>query len=138
VPGAQYEQDAARSVGGDLADHFADEQIGEDALTSPAADDYQIGVAFLRFRDDFPIRLRPAPYPDVELDAGSARLASQLEDSGERLLFRTGHGPGRDRLVFDVAHHRQHAAERNPDSPGEPQRDPFGARVVLGVLGRQQ
>ena len=107
-------------------------------MPAPAADDDKIGITFLRLRDDFPIRLRSAPYPDVELDAGSMCLASQLGDSGKRHFFRAGHGLGRNRLVLDVADHRQHAEKRHAGSPGQFERDPFGTRVVFGMLGRQQ
>ena len=137
--GARHQQHAARARRRDLADHLADHQLGQEAaLAAPArrpAGRRRGPALRRRSRATAPRRAaravrarRPRAAPSPR--SATSRAWTPCFDARDELR--------RDRLVLDVADDRHDAGERHAALPRQLERDALGARVELGVLGRQQ
>ena len=62
APILRHDQYVARGVRHHLADHLADQQVGQKAPFSPTPDDDQLRTLFLRFINDLAVGLFTTPY----------------------------------------------------------------------------
>jgi hypothetical protein len=132
------DQHSAGRMRHDLAHHLAHQQVGQQAAPSAPANHDQVGGALACLLDDLGECFRPVPHAKIELYSIGLRARHETL----ALDGRFGIGLGRElrchRLELGVAHHRQHARQRQCAPARERERQRLGTGVEFAVLGGQQ
>jgi hypothetical protein len=121
-----------------LAHHFTDQQVGQEATLAASTDDDQVAAQLPRLLYDFLVRLFTPAKSQVDGHADGPRTFSQFGEFDGGIQFGLRSNLGRQGFIFRIAHQWNHRGQWQLAALGQGEGHGFGPGVEFAVFGGQQ